>query len=95
MAARVEVLKAVAIAEIESPDTAGKLKEKSLPEMMRFYCRRMDASGLMKFLFQNRRDSAALRSEIPDAVKESVDAMRCFMFAFIQLVHLVGYGKCL
>ncbi|XP_031103318.1 FRIGIDA-like protein 4a [Ipomoea triloba] len=93
MAARVEVLKAVAIAEIESPDTAGKLKEKSLPEMMRFYCRRMDASGLMKFLFQNRRDSAALRSEIPDAVKESVDAMRLVLDAAEDYVRMKVEGK--
>ncbi|XP_019177642.1 PREDICTED: FRIGIDA-like protein 4a [Ipomoea nil] len=93
IAARVEVLKAAAIAEIESPDTAGNLKEKSLPEMMRFYCRRMDASGLMKFLFQNRRDSAALRSEIPNAVKESVDAMRLVLDAAEDYVRMKVEGK--
>ncbi|CAH9106252.1 unnamed protein product [Cuscuta epithymum] len=93
MAARVQELKASAVAEIESPETAQKLKEKKVSDMLRFYCRIMDANGLMKFLFQHRRDTAALRAEVSDALQESVDPMRLVLDAAEDYVGMKVEGK--
>ncbi|RAL52938.1 hypothetical protein DM860_007706 [Cuscuta australis] len=93
MAARVEELKAAAIADIENPRAVEKLKEMRGSDMLRYLCRRMDSRGLMEFLFKHRRDSSALRAEISDALQESVDPMRLVLDAAEDYVGMKEEGS--
>ncbi|MCD7471527.1 hypothetical protein HAX54_012014 [Datura stramonium] len=83
MAARITEMKEASISEIENAESLGDLSEKSLPEVLRIYCKRMDASGLVRFLQTKRKEPAGLRTEIANALDSSVDPMR-FSVALLE-----------
>lgn len=80
MGARIVEMKDSAISEIES---LGDLSEKSLAEVLRSYCKRMDASGLVGFIQSKRKEPAGLRMEIAAALESSVDPMRFDSFRLL------------
>nr|XP_004251422.1 FRIGIDA-like protein 4a [Solanum lycopersicum] len=83
MGARIVEMKDSAISEIES---LGDLSEKSLAEVLRSYCKRMDASGLVGFIQSKRKEPAGLRMEIAAALESSVDPMRLILDAAEEFV---------
>ncbi|XP_052208747.1 FRIGIDA-like protein 4a [Diospyros lotus] len=90
-AARIEEQRKAAISEIEGEASGGG--ERSLSEVLRIYCRRMDAKGLVRFMLSKRKESSALRGEIASAVEEAVDAMRLVLDALEEFVGLKVEAK--
>ncbi|GMQ03348.1 hypothetical protein CsSME_00049180 [Camellia sinensis var. sinensis] len=90
-AARIEEQKEAAISEIEKAEGGGG--ERSLSEVLRMCCRRMDSKGLVRFLLAKRKESVALRAEIAAAVEESVDAMRLVLDTVEEFVEMKVEGK--
>lgn len=72
LASEIESRKQSAIAELEKPldDSA------PLTEVLKKLCRRMDHSHLLRFVAGKRKETASLRGEMRDAVKECVDPAR-------------------
>lgn len=73
MAAQIAEMKDAAFSEIGS---LGDLSQKSLSQVLRIYCKRMDASGLVGFIQTKRKESAGLRMEIASALDTAIDPMR-------------------
>ncbi|KAJ0971288.1 hypothetical protein J5N97_019247 [Dioscorea zingiberensis] len=71
--ARIRELQLSALADIENPDTK---PPDDVLGILGWYSRRMDSSGLWRFMVSRRKDLAFLRKEITDAVSESVDPAR-------------------
>ncbi|CAL5390341.1 unnamed protein product [Camellia sinensis] len=69
--------------------------ERSLSEVLRMCCRRMDSKGLVRFLLAKRKESVALRAEIAAvaAAEESVDAMRLVLDTVEEFVEMKVEGK--
>ncbi|XP_009598293.1 FRIGIDA-like protein 4a [Nicotiana tomentosiformis] len=89
MAAFIADKKDAALSEIENAaEGLGDLSEKSLAEVLRIYCRRMDASGLVRFLQTKRKESTGLRTEIVAALDTSVDPMRLILDAAEEFVGM-------
>ncbi|KAK4361700.1 hypothetical protein RND71_016941 [Anisodus tanguticus] len=96
MTAGISEKKDAAISEIENgaADDAQSLGDDlSLSHMLRIYCTRMDASGLVKFLLTKRKESAVLRTEIAPALQSSVDPMRLILDAAEEFVVMKVEGK--
>ncbi|KAK9142458.1 hypothetical protein Syun_011858 [Stephania yunnanensis] len=70
--ARTVEQKQSALLEFEKP-TSGTLE---LSEELRLHCKKMDSEGLLRFMLANRKDSAAVRAEVSEALVEAVDAPR-------------------
>ncbi|KAK9102618.1 hypothetical protein Sjap_019872 [Stephania japonica] len=70
--ARVEEQKQSALLEFEKP-SSGTLE---LSEELRSHCKKMNSEGLLRLMVANRKDSAAVRAEVSDALVEAVDAPR-------------------
>ncbi|XP_059290099.1 FRIGIDA-like protein 4a [Lycium ferocissimum] len=92
MTAGIAEKKDAAISEInENGESLGD--DLSLSEMLRIYCTRMDASGLVRFLHTKRKESAVLRTEIAPALHSSVDPMRLILDAAEEFVAMKVEGK--
>ncbi|GFS35393.1 hypothetical protein Acr_00g0039540 [Actinidia rufa] len=91
-AARIEEQEAAAIADIEKTEEGGG-GERSLSEMLRMYCRRMDSKGLVRFLLGRRKESAVLRAEIAAAAEEAVDAAGMVVEVVEEFVEMKVEGK--
>ncbi|WCJ42438.1 FRIGIDA-like protein [Euphorbia peplus] len=57
-----------ALAEFQKP-----FKVDNLGDALRSFARRMDSSGLLKYIMSKRKESVSLRAEISSAVMEAVD----------------------
>lgn len=66
------------------PLKIGVLEVKSYPDLVKL-CQDMDSEGLHKFISDNRKNLAAVREEIPSALKTAVDP------AFLVLDSLKGF----
>ncbi|PHU03976.1 hypothetical protein BC332_29227 [Capsicum chinense] len=94
MAARIVEMKEEAVREIESSQGLGEdLSDKSLEEVLGVYCRRMDASGLVRFIQTKRKESIGLRAEIGAALQCSLDQMRLILDAAEEFVGMKVEGK--
>ncbi|XP_057504516.1 FRIGIDA-like protein 4a [Actinidia eriantha] len=91
-AGRIEEQKEAAIADIEKAEEGGG-GERSLSEMLRMYCRRMDSKGLDRFLLGRRKESAVLRAEIAAAAEEAVDAAGMVVEVVEKFVEMKVEGK--
>ncbi|KAJ9688470.1 hypothetical protein PVL29_014235 [Vitis rotundifolia] len=81
-AARIEEQREAALSEFEKavPENA------ELSECLKSYCRKMDSSGLLRFMVSKRKESMSLRSEIVSAMEESVDSARLVLDAVEEFV---------
>ncbi|XP_055834769.1 FRIGIDA-like protein 4a [Solanum dulcamara] len=86
MAARIVEMKDDAISEIESLRDLDE--KKSLSEVLKSYCKRMDARGLVRFIQTKRKEPAGLRMEIATALESSVDPMRLILDAAEEFVGM-------
>lgn len=73
--------KQAALAEFEK---SAKVME--LSELLKSFSRKMDSSGLLKFIISKRKESMSLRAEISRAISESVDAPRLVLDAVEELL---------
>ncbi|KAE8712572.1 hypothetical protein F3Y22_tig00110247pilonHSYRG00107 [Hibiscus syriacus] len=80
-AARVETLKAAALAEFGDPKCSTQISE-----TLKSLSRRMDSAGLVKFIVSKRKESVPLREEISVALSETVDPHRLVLEAFEDFV---------
>ncbi|OMO58050.1 Frigida-like protein [Corchorus olitorius] len=80
-AVNVESQKEAALAEFQNPKTSTQLSES-----LKSFCRRMDSTGLMKFIVSKRKESVSLRAEISDALSEAVDPPRLVLEAVDDFV---------
>ncbi|XP_058074814.1 FRIGIDA-like protein 4a [Magnolia sinica] len=87
-AARVEKQKQSALAEFEKPPaTTAPEGNDELVEALRSYCRKMDSSGLRKFVVSKRLDVSVLREVLgPALIEEAVDPARLVLDAFEEFV---------
>ncbi|KAK1382802.1 hypothetical protein POM88_020537 [Heracleum sosnowskyi] len=83
LVARIYEQKIVSISDFES-DHVGR----NLGALLRMYFRRMDGSGLVKFLLAKRKESVALRSEIRSVVEEAVDVFALVLDVVEEFVGL-------
>lgn len=90
MAAQIAEMKDAAFSEIGS---LGDLSQKSLSQVLRIYCKRMDASGLVGFIQTKRKESAGLRMEIASALDTAIDPMRLILDAAEEFVGMKVEGK--
>ncbi|XP_065877472.1 FRIGIDA-like protein 4a [Euphorbia lathyris] len=67
-AAKVHEQKENALAEFQKP-----FKFDNLSDALKSFSRRMDSSGLLKFVMSKRKESVSLRAEISSAIMEAVD----------------------
>ncbi|XP_017231643.1 FRIGIDA-like protein 4a isoform X2 [Daucus carota subsp. sativus] len=87
LVARINEQKGVSISDIES-DNVGR----NLGELLRMYFRRMDGSGLVKFLLAKRKESVVLRTELGSAVEEAVDVFALVLDVVEEFVGLKSEG---
>lgn len=80
-AAKVEEQKGNALAEFENPKKFDKLSD-----WLKSICRKMDSSGLLKFIISKRKESVSLRAEISPAIMEAVDPARLVLDAVDEFV---------
>ncbi|KAJ0089688.1 hypothetical protein Patl1_13217 [Pistacia atlantica] len=81
--------KEAALADFQKP-----AKSTELSETLKSLCRKMDFSGLLKFIISKRKESMSLRAEISGAITESVDPPRLLLDAveefLVQKMDKVG-----
>lgn len=87
-AARIEEQRAYGIESWGSESSKG-----GLSEVLRMYFRRMESSGLIKYLITKRKELAALRTEMAEAVGEAVDPFRLVLDAVEDFVEMKVEGK--
>lgn len=81
-ATRIEEQKGAALAEF------GKQSGNSeLSEALKSFSRRMDSSGLLKFIVSKRKESVSLRAEIVQALAEAVDPPRLVLDSLEEFVN--------
>ncbi|GAV79504.1 Frigida domain-containing protein [Cephalotus follicularis] len=80
-ATRIEELRESALSEFQKPRAS-----LDLSDSLRSFSRKMDASGLLKFIVSKRKESVALRAEISKAVAEAVDPPRLLLDALDEYV---------
>ncbi|KAF2299604.1 hypothetical protein GH714_039279 [Hevea brasiliensis] len=80
-AAKVEEQKGNALAEFEKPKRFDKLSD-----WLKSISRKMDSSGLLKFVISKRKESVSLRAEISSAIMEAVDPARLILDAVDEFV---------
>ncbi|CAN4120218.1 unnamed protein product [Withania somnifera] len=94
MSIRIAELKLAALVEIEKGESLEDLlSEKSLSEVLKVYCKRMDATGLVTFIQNKRKESIGLRMEIASALESCVDPMRLILDAAEEFVRMKVEGK--
>ncbi|EOY30833.1 FRIGIDA-like protein [Theobroma cacao] len=79
--ARIETQKESALAEFQNPNTSAQLSES-----LKSLSRRMDSTGLVKFIVSKRKESVSLRAEISNALYEAVDPPRLVLEAVDDFV---------
>ncbi|XP_044472475.1 FRIGIDA-like protein 4a isoform X2 [Mangifera indica] len=81
--------KEAAVEEFRKP-----AKSTDLSETLKSLCRKMDSSGLLKFIISKRKESMSLRAEISGAITESVDPPRLLLDAveefLVQKMDKIG-----
>ncbi|XWS69873.1 hypothetical protein CRYUN_Cryun03dG0001400 [Craigia yunnanensis] len=84
--ANIETEKEAALAEFSNPKTSTQLSES-----LKSLTRRMDSTGLIKFIVSKRKESVSLRAEISNALSEAVDPSRLVLEAIDDFVsHKIG-----
>ncbi|GAB4852570.1 hypothetical protein Ancab_016783 [Ancistrocladus abbreviatus] len=83
LSAQIEAQKQAALAEFENPAA----QEAELFETLKSLCRKMDHSGLLKFVVSKRKESVALRAEIGNALLECLDPPRLVLDAVEEFVN--------
>lgn len=81
-AARIEEQKEAALAEFEKTITG----DAEFYEILKSYCRKMDCTGLMRFMISKRKESMSLKSVINVAIEESVDLPCLVLDAFEEFI---------
>ncbi|XWS17238.1 hypothetical protein CRYUN_Cryun33cG0050800 [Craigia yunnanensis] len=79
--AHIESQKESALAEFRNPKTSTQLSES-----LKSLSRRMDSTGLIKFIVSKRKESVSLRPEISNALSEAVDPPRLVLEAVDDFV---------
>ncbi|KDP33654.1 hypothetical protein JCGZ_07225 [Jatropha curcas] len=75
-AAKIQEQKEKALADFEKPS-----KFDNLSDLLKSLCRKMDSSGLLKFVISKRKESVSMRAEIAPAITEAVDPARLILDA--------------
>ncbi|EEF48280.1 FRIGIDA-like protein 4a [Ricinus communis] len=81
-AAKIEEQKVKALAEFEKSQ-----KYDNLSDYLKSISRKMDASGLLKFVISKRKESVSLRAEISPAIMEAVDPAMLILDAVDEFVN--------
>lgn len=81
--ARIAERKDSALAEFENRIPANS----ELSESLKSFSRRMDSSGLVKFIVSKRKESVSLRAAIGDALSEAVDPPRLVIDSLEEFVN--------
>lgn len=81
-AARIEEQKEAALAEFEKTITG----DAEFYEILKSYCRKMDCTGLIRFMISKRKESMSLKSVINVAIEESVDLPCLVLDAFEEFI---------
>lgn len=81
--ARIAERKDTALAEFEKRIPANS----ELSESLKSFSRRMDSSGLVKFIVSKRKESVSLRAAIGDALSEAVDPPRLVIDSLEEFVN--------
>ncbi|KAJ7969626.1 FRIGIDA-like protein [Quillaja saponaria] len=81
-AARIEEQKEAALAEFENPVYGNG----GLSETLKSLSRKMDSSGLLRFIVSKRKESVTLRAEIVQAIAEAVDPPRLVLDALDEFL---------
>lgn len=76
--ALIEERRASVVAEIENPESR---PPRNLSGILRWYCRRMDVSGLRRFMVARHKELDILRRELSQAISDSVDPPRLVLDA--------------
>ncbi|KAI3681331.1 hypothetical protein L6452_36122 [Arctium lappa] len=87
LAARVEQLKDSGIRYIEKGNNLDP-EDETTSGLLRIWFRRMDSTGLVKFLLAKRKESVAVRAEIMAATEEAVDLLAFVLDAVEEFVEL-------
>ncbi|XP_011043451.1 PREDICTED: FRIGIDA-like protein 4a [Populus euphratica] len=81
-AAKVEEQRETALSEFRNSHSFDNLSDS-----LKSLCRRMDSSGLLRFVVSKRKESVFLRAEISRAIMEAVDPARLTLDAVDELVR--------
>ena len=87
LAARVQQLKDSGIRYIEKGNNLDP-EDETTSGLLRIWFRRMDSTGLVKFLLAKRKESVAVRAEIMAATEEAVDLLGFVLDAVEEFVEL-------
>lgn len=80
--ARIEEQREAALSEFENPISATA----ELSETLKSLSRKMDSSGLLRFIVSKRKESVSLRAEISKAIAEAVDPPRLVLDAMEEFL---------
>ncbi|XVE54295.1 hypothetical protein DITRI_Ditri03aG0069300 [Diplodiscus trichospermus] len=80
-AIRIETQKEAALEEFRNPTTSTQLSDS-----LKSLSRRMDSTGLVKFIVSKRKESVSLRAEISNALAEAIDPPRLVLEAVDDFV---------
>ena len=88
-AARIEEQREAALADFGKPVSASA----ELSETLKSLSRRMDSSGLVRYIVSKRKESVSLRAEISKAIAEAVDPPRLVLDALDEFLKRKSADK--
>jgi len=88
-AARIEEQREAALADFGKPASASA----ELSETLKSLSRRMDSSGLVRYIVSKRKESVSLRAEISKAIAEAVDPPRLVLDAMEEFLKRKSADK--
>lgn len=88
-AARIEKQREAALAEFEKPASTTA----ELCETLTSFSRKMDSSGLLRFIVSKRKESVSLRAEISKAIAEAVDPPKLVLDAMEEFLSKKSADK--
>ena len=88
-AARIEEQREAALADFGKPASASA----ELSETLKSLSRRMDSSGLVRYIVSKRKESVSLRAEISKAIAEAVDPPRLVLDALDEFLKRKSADK--
>lgn len=88
-AARIEEQREAALADFGKPVSASA----ELSETLKSLSRRMDSSGLVRYIVSKRKESVSLRAEISKAIAEAVDPPRLVLDAMEEFLKRKSADK--